>query len=156
MIYYTKSGIKVYNDERFHTHSSVTCNLLSIAIMEQSEAIEEAFESKKRVSVTHSFPQPIGVTHCIPCPPHSKGVYFKKRGSRPYLSRMVIGKPMPTCNLTMVFYPEKDSMKLITAWIGDKACPEIGNISRFEEEENPVESFKEAVEFWTTHALIEE
>ena len=155
MNFYTKNGINVFNDERFHMHASVTFTLLSMAIMEQSGAIEQAFELKKRLTVTHSFPQPIGVSHCVPCPPHSKGVYFKKRGNRPYLSRMVIGQPLPTNNLTMIFYPEKDSMKLITAWIGDKACPEIGNISRFEEEENPVESLKEAVDFWMTHALIE-
>ena len=55
-----------------------------------------------------------------------------------------------------VLYPSSDRMTIITAWIGDKAYPEVGNINRFEDEENPIESLKESVDFWMNHALIEE
>lgn len=156
MNYTTNNGVVVTPSRKFHEHSQITENLLKGAISRESEAIEDAFKKGEKVSITHSFPSTIGVTHCIPCPPHSEGVYFKRRGDRPYLSRMVKGNPVATNKLTFVLYPQGDRMTLITAWIGDKSYPEIGNINRFEGEENPIESLKESVEFWMNHALVEE
>jgi hypothetical protein len=69
---------------------------------------------------------------------------------------MVKGKPIDTNQLTFVLYPQTDRMTLITAWVGGQSCPEIGNINRFEDEDNPVEKMKESVDFWMNHALIEE
>ncbi len=152
----TKNGILVDKSKRYHEHSQITENLLKEAIINESEPIEKAFELGEKVCVTHSFPKTIGVSHCVPCPPHSEGVYFKKRGKRPYLSRMVKGEPIPTSKLTFVLYPQEDKMVLITAWVGDRSYPEIGNINTFESEENPIESIKESVDFWMNHALIEE
>ena len=152
----TNNGILVVMSKKFHEHCQVTENFLKEAIINESDSIEKAFELGEKVSITHSFYRPIGVSHCIPCPPHTEGVYFKQRGNRPYLSRMVKGKPIETDKLTFVLYPQKDKMTLITAWVGDKAYPEIGNINRFEGEENPLESIKESVEFWMNHALVEE
>ena len=152
----TKSGIEVITSKKFHEHCQVTENLLKEAIINESELIEKAYELGDKVSITHLFPKPIGVSHCIPCPPHSEGVYFKQRGNRPYLSRMVKGKPIETNKLTFVLYPNNERMTMITAWIGEKAYPEIGNINRFEGEDNPLESIKESAEFWMNHALVEE
>lgn len=154
--FYTKKGIKVVPTKKFHEHCQVNETLLKEAIMKQSEFIEEAYVNGKKESFTHSFDRVIGMSHCVPCPPHSDGVYFKQRGNRPYLSRMVKGEPIPTSKLTFVLYPQADRMMLITAWVGDKAYPEIGNINRFEEEDNPIERIKESVDFWMNHALIEE
>ena len=69
---------------------------------------------------------------------------------------MVKGEPIPTSKLPFVLYPQEDKMVLITAWVGDRSYPEIGNINTFESEENPIESIKESVDFWMNHALIEE
>lgn len=156
MQYQTKNGVVVIPSRKFHEHSQVTDSLLKVAIANESKAIEQAFENGEKVAITHSFPVIIGVSHCVPCPPHSPGVYFKRRGDRPYLSRMVKGKPLDTNQLTFVLYPQTDRMTLITAWVGGQSCPEIGNINRFEDEENPVEKMKESVDFWMNHALVEE
>lgn len=53
-------------------------------------------------------------------------------------------------------YANRHRMTLITAWVGGQSCPEIGNINRFEDEDNPVEKMKESVDFWMNHALVEE
>lgn len=156
MQYQTNNGVVVIPSRKFHEHSQVTDSLLKVAISNESKAIENAFKNGQKIAITHSFPMLIGVSHCVPCPPHSPGVYFKRRGDRPYLSRMVKGKPIDTNQLTFVLYPQTDRMTLITAWVGGQSCPEIGNINRFEDEDNPVEKMKESVDFWMNHALIEE
>lgn len=156
MEFKTNNGVVVVPSRKFHEHCQITESLLKVAIEQESKAIEEAFNKGEKASITHSFPMFIGVSHCVPCPPHSPGVYFKRRGDRPYLSRMVKGKPIDTNQLTFVLYPQTDRMTLITAWVGGQSCPEIGNIKRFEDEDNPVEKMKESVDFWMNHALIEE
>lgn len=152
----TNKGIEVVPSKGCHWHSQITEELLREAIIGESESVESAYELRERITLTHTFSKVIGVSHCVPCPPHTEGVYFKQRGNRPYLSRMVKGEPMETNKLTFVLYPQKSRMALITAWIGDKSYPEIGNINRFEGEKNPIESIMESVEFWMNHALIEE
>lgn len=152
----TQNGLIIVPSLKFHQHSQITDELLQEAIMGESELIERAFMKKGSISFTHTFPHPIGVTHCIPCPPHSPGVYFKQREDRPYLSRMVKGKPIPTSQLTFVLYTQGDMMVLITAWVGGPSLPEIGNISKFERDENPIESIMKSAEFWMNHALVEE
>lgn len=156
MKFITKEGTVIVSTDRFHKHCQVSEELLNEAIIGLSELIDKAFKNGKKDSFTYNFNKLIGVSHCVPCPPHSDGVYFKQRGNRPYLSRMVKGVPIPTSKLTFVLYPQSDKMILITAWIGDKSYPEVGNINRFEEEENPIERMKESVDFWMNHALIEE
>ena len=154
--YISKNGVSIIVSKRFHEHCQVNDKLLQEAILGESKQIEDAFKEGRKETFTHTFDSTIGVSHCIPCPPHSDGVYFKRRGNRPYLSRMVKGEPIPTSSLTFVLYPMKEGMTLITAWVGDKSYPEIGNINRFEEEENPIERMKESVVFWMNHALVEE
>lgn len=156
MLVVTNNGIAVITSKKFHEHSQISENLLKEAVINESSLIENAFRMGEKISVTHTFSRPIGVSHCVPCPPHTEGVYFKQRGNRPYLSRMIKGHPIETNKLTFVLYPSSDRMTIITAWIGDKAYPEVGNINRFEDEENPIESLKESVDFWMNHALIEE
>ncbi len=156
MQYNTNNGVVVIPSRKFHEHNQVNESLLKVAISNESAAIEEAYKNGKKVSITHDFPIVIGVSNCVPCPPHSPGVYFKCRGNRPYLSRMVKGKPIDSNQLTFVLYPEVDRMTLITAWVGGQSYPEIGNINRFEDDDNPIESLKESIDFWMNHALIEE
>ncbi len=153
----TINGLSVVKADGFHEHSQITDELLREAICGESHEIEKAFtDGKGRVNITHSFDENIGVTHCIPCPPNSKGVYFKQRGKRPYLSRMVLGSPLPANKLTMVFQKKYDSMLLITAWVGGNAFAELGDIRFFEKSNNPMQSIKESAEFWMNHALVEE
>lgn len=112
MQYQTNNGVVVIPSRKFHEHSQVTDSLLKVAIGNESKAIEGAFGNGQKITITHSFPMVIGVSHCVPCPPHSPGVYFKRRGDRPYLSRMVKGKPIDTNQLTFVLYPQTDRMTL--------------------------------------------
>ena len=112
---------------------------------------------EENIVITHDFGRKLGYTHCVECPPKDPDVYFKRRGNRPYLSRMVKNRQPQECSkLTMVFKRKSDYMLVISAWIGGTAKPELGDIKSFENAPDYEEAVRESCAFWSTHALIDE
>jgi len=78
-------------------------------------------------------------------------IYYKKRGDRPYFSRMVKGAtPRDTWSLTIVLKRIGDVFVILTAYAGDPSPKEPGDNSIQTPEE-----YKKSIHFWRTHALIE-
>lgn len=146
--------------DKFHVHKDVTDSILSETLAGQYDYIKNCIDHNIfNISVTHVFSHVIGVAHCVECPPRSKGVYFKQRGNRPYLSRMVRGvepKASYKCTLIIRYNCDSKTFVIITAWIGDQSKPELGNINYFEYCSDPMKEIMESAEFWMNHALIEE
>ena len=121
--------------------------------------LEGGFNSGQCFSVTYDFGYIIGRTTCVPCPLSSKNVYFRQRGTRKYLSRMVRHTlPLDTSNMTVIFRRAGKSLIILTAWIGSSSEPELGNINAFEvmEQEDAEKAIAKSAKFWLTHALIDE
>lgn len=157
IIYKTRHWLNIVTNDNYHFHDQIGLELLQKIFMDKETLIEEAFNQKKDLSITYDFNYPIGVTLCVECPPHSKNVYYKMRGTRKYLSRMVRGiLPPETSKVTVVLSPLPKAMLLKTAWFGDSSQPELGNISAFDRNENPMKAVQRSAEFWLYHALIDE
>ncbi|MBR2204883.1 MAG: hypothetical protein IJ898_00805 [Prevotella sp.] len=153
-------GYRFYKSPKFHTHAYVSDTLIKEAVSEQFSYIKDCIcNGIFDISVTHDFTKIIGTSHCIECPPHAKGVYFKRRGRRPYLSRMIKGKePQETtlCTVVLRYNETAKEFIVISAWTGGQSKPELGNINYFERCTDPVKEIMESAIFWTSHALIEE
>ena len=141
-----------------HYHIGVSYDLIQKAANSSLSILNAAGSNQKRFVLSYDFKIPVGFSTCVECPIGYSGVYFKQRKPRKYQSRMVRGMlPTETSFVTMVL--ERKSPKtyhMITAWVGKPASIELGNISAFEETDNPVEEIRHSADFWTTHALIEE
>lgn len=151
-----KKGIDIVFSPKFHQHSHITEEVLLQLLGESEKEIEEGYTFGECV-LSKDCHAVMGVTHCIKCE-KSPNIYFKRRGDRPYLSRMIRGAlPVETNYVTIVLRVSGHLvMTIITAWVGVKAEPELGDISYFERQENPQEAIVASANFWTKHALIEE
>jgi len=145
---------------KFHQHYAITDDLILETLTRQYDYIKDSLEHNVfNITVTHDFSHVIGVTHCVECPPHHDGVYFKRRGKRPYLTRMVKGiqpKESSKCTIVVRFDSTTGGFVIITAWIGNPSKPELGNINYFETCNDPLKEVMESAEFWLNHAMIDE
>ena len=159
-LHFTINDYTFRESDKFHLHPLISNELIQETITEQFEYIEECISNKMfNISVTHDFLHTIGVTHCVTCPPNTKGVYFAHRGNRPYLSRMVRGilpQESSLCTVIIRFNTLTEDFIIISAWIGGASKPELGNINYFEHCSNPLQEIMESAEFWMNHALIKE
>lgn len=145
---------------KFHQHAFISDELIEETIKEEIEHIEGCVKKGMfNISITHDFGFVIGTTHCVKCPQGTPGVYFEKRGKRPYLSRMVEGRVPEESSLCTVIIRYDNITKcfsIISAWVGAQAKPELGNITYFEKCDNQLKEIMESAEFWLNHALIKE
>ena len=153
-------GYRFCKSPKFHVHADVSDTLIKEVLTEQFPFIKDCVSNGKfDISVTHDFSKIIGTSHCIECPPQTKGIYFKRRGRRPYLSRMIKGREPQETSLCTVILRFNDTTKefvVISAWTGGQSKPELGNINYFERCTNPIKEITESAVFWMNHALIEE
>lgn len=157
LIYTTRHLINIYIGQAFHYHNSISKEMLQKICLDEEDAIEEASHKQQDIVLTYDFNYTIGISHCVKCPPKSPYIYFKTRGSRHYSSRMIRGVlPAETSKVTVILKPTYKNIYLITAWTGEQAKPELGNISYFERCDNPLEAIRLSGEFWMNHALIDE
>lgn len=152
--------IKFVKSDKFHRHLDVSDQMIQDVIQKEFPLIQESVSSGRySISITHDFHTIIGVTHCISCPPNTPGVYFKRRGNRPYLSRMIKGREPEDCSSCTViirYEPDKSRAVIISSWIGGPSKPELGNINYFEKCSDPFSEIMASAMFWMNHALIEE
>ena len=157
---FTLNGYIFTTNRNFHVHSNVTEGMIKEAIFNEIDNILCLIEQgETNISITHDFGFTIGFAHCVKCPPKFQGVYFSRRGQRPYLSRMVKGvSPQETSLLTIIlrFRPSSNTFYIISSWTGSQSKPELGNINYFEHCQDPMKEIVESAEFWLNHALIDE
>lgn len=151
-------GINIFLNDTFHQHSKISLDLLLMLLDDNSIKIESCCKQGIDCIISEDCKFNVGVSHCIKCDPGTPHIYFKQRGNRPYLSRMIKGAlPIDTTFVTIVLKPSgRYSMTLITAWAGRASVPELGNIQYFEHCVNPIEEIRKSADFWMHHALIEE
>lgn len=159
LLYQTRRGINVYASNKYHFHNQIGRDMILKAIMDSNDLIESDFKTGQDSILEYDFDYPIGVSHCIETSKDdSKNIYYKVRGNRPYLSRMIRGVYPPECSfMTVVLrFVNNQYYLLLTAWIGKRSRPELGNIQFFDEQENPMDAILDSANFWLSHALIDD
>jgi hypothetical protein len=142
---FLESGEKVFDRHNTHIniHPDVKKVLKDALLMIDSQG-------RDFLNETVDFGEVVGETSCVSITPEDSIVYAKRKERKGPTKFVMNREPEPTSKVTVILKKNFQDYVLITAWIGDRAEPELWDRQLI----NNPQAREKAETFWNNHAMI--